>query len=346
MQIGKLKTLPEDFLVAESMLLPPATAGSAHHYYLLRKCEHTTFEALALLASHLGLPAVEIGYAGLKDEDGVTEQYVSLPVQLRADELEDFNVAARGGARAFVELFYVRPGGAPLRTGELAGNNFRVVVRALPAATAAALAQRARRTLFFVNYYGTQRFGLPGRPKLTHHIGKHLIEGDVDAAHALLKEQGGDVGARAARHRGSAAEFLAALDPRQIAFYQSAHHSFLWNEGLKDALLAVSGGRCVEHAQDGIVYLYPEDRRHGLELLAIGMERPYTRVQVEGGALSAVELARPVLVQASMACHRVFEDDLHAGQWAAELGFFLPSGCYATVAIPQLLAELGRGAAS
>src|SRR6266511_1372645 len=75
-----LKWRPEDFLVVESMALRLRHDGRGGYQYLrLRKRGHSTFAAVATVAAFANLPPREVSYAGLKDEDAVTDQYLSVP---------------------------------------------------------------------------------------------------------------------------------------------------------------------------------------------------------------------------------------------------------------------------
>ena len=50
--------------------------------FLLEKKGYSTFDAIASLSSYLSIDQAEVGYAGLKDEDGITKQKISIPSNL------------------------------------------------------------------------------------------------------------------------------------------------------------------------------------------------------------------------------------------------------------------------
>ena len=80
----KLKSIPSDFIVSESLILPTQFQNSHNElfqYAKLTKSRYTTFEAVGYIAKTLDISTNSIGFAGLKDEDGITEQYVSLPTK-------------------------------------------------------------------------------------------------------------------------------------------------------------------------------------------------------------------------------------------------------------------------
>ena len=79
-----LKETPSDFLVSESITLQSAAAvvqsrsekrDDKYAYFKLRKRGLTTFQAISTIADHLNIDTSGVTFAGLKDEDGVTEQF-------------------------------------------------------------------------------------------------------------------------------------------------------------------------------------------------------------------------------------------------------------------------------
>ena len=84
MSLYKLKTAFEDLIVCESMVLPlqeHVCNKKIFHYFRLIKKGYSTFDAIILLADHFNISKQQIGYAGLKDEDGITEQHISFPTK-------------------------------------------------------------------------------------------------------------------------------------------------------------------------------------------------------------------------------------------------------------------------
>ncbi|KAG8465628.1 hypothetical protein KFE25_002935 [Diacronema lutheri] len=126
--------------------------GSTHVRFTLHKIRRGTLDAVAELATHLGLHSRDFSVRGIKDAFAVTTQ----------------EVVARGasvGALRALALRDMRVGDAhhvdgPLRVGGAAGNRFHIRVRGM-AASRAQLERGAEalRTRGFVNYYGLQRFG-------------------------------------------------------------------------------------------------------------------------------------------------------------------------------------------
>lgn len=330
-----LKSRPRDFLVYESLALPLVSDPAAPFRYLrLRKSGYTTFEAVEAVSTAFGIPRLDVGYAGLKDEDGVTEQYVSVPSPGPGGAFS----SAEADPERFVELAPVGFGRTPLSIGRLSGNLFRIVVRNLTESAAKAVdSLGGRSNLFFVNYYDTQRFGVPTGPKQTHLLGGALLAGDHDAALDLLRASDSPEAPAALAHTGAAADFFAALDPRVRSFYLCAHSSALWNHELKARLAATTAPSALVH-RDGIPYLFPTKRADVLGLLRQSPELDYLKYRWTGGEMRRSVSARPTVIQAHISVDGVrLDDEVRPGTWQCDLSFFLPSGCYATMAVSQFL---------
>ena len=152
-----------------------AWPGGALKYvhFVLVKENRDTLDVLDSLARALGCRPSVFSFAGIKDRRAVTVQRVSA-FKVHPDRLGA--IGERSALGVGVRLGGVRFAADPVRCGELAGNHFTIVLRAVPAdevahvhAAAAALRERG-----FVNYYGLQRFGNnPAAP--THFIGRALL---------------------------------------------------------------------------------------------------------------------------------------------------------------------------
>lgn len=155
------KQTPEDFRVIEELGF--ALTGSGEHACLrIRKTGVTTQDVVRLLARRAGIREFDVGYGGLKDRQGVCEQWFSLyqpvPAPLPLDEL-----AERG-----IEVLESCRNSRKLRRGSHRANRFNIRLRnpqwrdeAQQGDVLQALQERlalvARRGV--PNYFGEQRFG-------------------------------------------------------------------------------------------------------------------------------------------------------------------------------------------
>ena len=332
-EMGRLKVLPQDFLVTECPSRHIGSNGSSA-YLRLRKSGFTTMEAIDLVAEHLGAPRQEVGYAGLKDEDGVTEQLVSVPSE--TGPFPDRTVDIVDDGTRFLSVSYAGSADEPLDIGELHGNVFTVVVRDLAHETAEQLVAACAVDHHFVNYYDTQRFGVPGGPKETHLLGRALLENDLETAWELFTRSGSPEAARLHGRGDSSA--LAELDGRTIAFYRSSHASFVWNQLVGELVADVCPPGSTEVvADEGLRYELPTRSIHALRLAAEHPSVPFVRHRWKDGEHTTTEARRTSVVQTRVRCSPPAVDQLHPGRARCTLSFFLPSGAYATMAVRQLV---------
>jgi tRNA pseudouridine13 synthase len=229
---GTLRASPEDFRVDEVPAYLPA--GSGPHLYLrVEKRGRTTRDVLRALARRLGVPDRDAGYAGLKDRDAVTTQWLSFPV---ARDPDPASLAEPG-----LTVLEASRHQNKLRPGHARANRFAVAVRGGELARARGCAEAlAARGL--PNFFGPQRFGTEGRNAA---MGRALLTGE------RTPEAG-----RAARDR-----FLRRLC---ISAFQSELFNRWLSERMADGLLAAalagdvmkkldSGGlfTCEDPATDG-----------------------------------------------------------------------------------------------
>lgn len=149
---GLLKAVPEDFEVEEVPAYLPSGEGE-HLFMWVEKVGRNTQDVVRALAQVAGVDEREIGYAGMKDRQGVTRQFFSVPARTEA-KVASF---AQPGMR----VLEAKRHGNKLRTGHLRGNRFRIRLRDVPEeALARAEAILARlRTVGVPNAFGDQRFG-------------------------------------------------------------------------------------------------------------------------------------------------------------------------------------------
>ncbi len=119
----------------------------------IRKRKLTTQDAIRIVATAIRAQPRDIGSAGMKDKFAITTQWLSLPLPREA--FEAWRLPAE------VEVLEATRHERKLRTGQLAGNRFRVRIHGadeggLPRARAIA-ARLSGEGL--PNYFGAQRFG-------------------------------------------------------------------------------------------------------------------------------------------------------------------------------------------
>jgi len=205
---GALRASPDDFKVDELPAYLPSGAGP-HLYVKVEKRGRTTRDVVRALAAALGVPERDAGYAGLKDRDAVTTQWLSFPAGRDPDPR-----ALEGPG---LQILEVSRHANKLRPGHARGNRFAVAVRGGELARARACAG-ALGASGLPNFFGPQRFGREG--------------GNAAVGRALLLGEATPEARRAARDR-----FLRRLS---LSAWQSAVFNRWLAERMADGLFATA----------------------------------------------------------------------------------------------------------
>lgn len=326
----RVKTINSDFLVTEVPLLPHFDPKAKSYTYIwLKKSNYTTFEALKKIKEFFGLEFSDVTAEGLKDEDGITEQIVSIKKRLSKKNVADFNSTFVGDAFITIDrvLGY---GEEPVHAKSLFGNTFRIVVRNLTEDEATKILDFTRGHKFFpfVNYYDNQRFGLPGGPYITHLVGKAITEGNWDEAFALLQKTGNEI-----PEGKTGKDAFMALNPGQVGFYVSAYNSYLWNN-------AVSA-----YIMDNYKYKsYDFPNLDSLNLPLITESTPSSAFVIDGYRFNKetfeaeeAKITRDMILPTVVFSGELMDDEIFTGKKRILLSYFIFTGCYATMVAKQII---------
>jgi len=174
---GKLKRLPEDFVVNE-ILKPPKHDPDGK--YVTARIESYNWETNRLIRSiarRLGISRNGISFAGTKDKRAITTQYFSINSTIKKlDELDlaDVHVIEKYRSNRKLEI------------GDLKGNQFRIKIksidrekRSIEARVNDSLSQ-LNNISGFPNFFGIQRFGIIR--SITHRVGEKIVKKDLEKA--------------------------------------------------------------------------------------------------------------------------------------------------------------------
>jgi tRNA pseudouridine13 synthase len=176
---GRIKVEPEDFQVEEVPAYPPSGEGDFLYLWIEKRDMGAQFFTRQV-AQRLGIPAGEIGSAGLKDRRAVTRQMISVPAAV-----EPRLPAVDGDG---IRVLTVHRHSNKLRPGHLHGNRFRILIRDVDATAVERLPPILERLhqLGMPNFYGPQRFGKDGE---TGRLGLALLRGErVKARNPFLRK--------------------------------------------------------------------------------------------------------------------------------------------------------------
>ena len=202
---GRLRSTPDDFRVDE---IPGKDWSTTTGPYLICQLTKTNWElqhAVKEIARRLNISHRRIGWAGTKDRNAVTTQFISLynvtPEQAAEVRLKDIRLEVVGRSNEQLSL------------GDLGGNRFDLVIRdADPHDLERRVAEiSAVAATAIPNYFGLQRFGVI-RP-LTHRVGEYILHGDYE--HAVMTYVGEAFPHEREDIRATRKAFFDSLDPTE-----------------------------------------------------------------------------------------------------------------------------------
>ena len=158
----------DNFFVEEIPLYPFAHTGE-WLMLKIRKKDTTTPEMIKKISNYLRISPNQIGYAGLKDKDGLTLQWISIPRKYR-NEINKFS----DKKIKIVEQDLHRN---KLKIGHLKANKFFVRLKKVTPTMAKILFSVIKDIKIYgmPNFFGDQRFGKYGN---NFEEGKKIIEGE------------------------------------------------------------------------------------------------------------------------------------------------------------------------
>ena len=147
---------PRDFIVDEIPLYEFSGEGE-HLVVHIRKKDMTTWEMVGAIARYLDIKNRDIGYAGLKDKNAMTMQYISLLAKDNEERLKDFR-------HDKIKILGTQRHNNKIRVGHLKGNHFKIRLKKVLGVQK----DKLDSTLKWIkdhgipNYFGNQRFGNDG----------------------------------------------------------------------------------------------------------------------------------------------------------------------------------------
>jgi tRNA pseudouridine13 synthase len=329
---ARVRSAPEDFVVEEIPAYEPSGEGD-HRWLWIEKRGRTTLQVIDDLAVALGRRGKEFGYAGLKDSQAVTRQWISIEHVPEA--------ALQALALPGVQVLRCTRHKNRLKLGHLHGNRFSILLRGVEAggeqALAANLEDLARRGA--PNWFGEQRFGHHGR--------------NLDKGLAIL--------------RGDPRQAAMRMSRRLLSLLVSAVQSEVFNRVLRARLLTIDcllpgdvaflhrNGACfvvldlaAEQARCDRLELSPSGPLPGPRVLAPRGEPLAIEMQAMAElGITAAQFGR-MPHGTHLGARRSLRMRVHEPQVAREgdgvrLRFALDRGCYATAVLSELVVGTTAG---
>ncbi len=172
------KQTARDFVVEEIPLYE--FSGEGEHLVLhIRKKNLTTWEMIDKICVHLGIKAKEVGYAGLKDKNAMTKQYISLEKKYE-EKMQSFE-------HPDIKIISTTYHNNKIRTGHLKGNRFFIRLKKVNPTNAKkiSLALKHIKDFGLPNYFGYQRFGNDGDNYI---LGEKVARGTAKERNPKIKK--------------------------------------------------------------------------------------------------------------------------------------------------------------
>jgi tRNA pseudouridine13 synthase len=323
---GSLGREPEDFQVDED--LGRTLSGSGDHLWVrIRKTRMTTQDAIRLVARAARVNPGDVGSAGMKDKYAITTQWLSLPI--KKAPFEAWRIP-RG-----IEVLEATRHDRKLRTGQLAGNRFKVRIHGVDAeglSRAKAIAERLTQE-GLPNYFGAQRFGAGGL--------------NLERAMAWLAESGRGRG----RDRFHRKLYPSVIQSEVFNRYLTLRREHGLDKLLEGDVVRLDGTGSSFRVED------VERERPRFDARDLFLTGPMPGPKIKAAAGVPLELEQRAMAEAGVSPEVMTALERHVdgtrrdlviypdprvdevAPGVLELAFFLPAGSYATELVRQLTHE-------
>ncbi|MFQ0994448.1 tRNA pseudouridine(13) synthase TruD [Gilliamella sp. BG2] len=323
---GQYKQQYEDFNVTEDLGFE-LTGEGEHVLVFLQKRDCNTIFVAEQLAKYVGISTKLVSYAGLKDRQAVTEQWFSL--HMPGQQTPDFSAFNLAGCK----ILKVTRHNKKLKIGALKGNYFKIILKSLNSQSEIESKLALIKQHGVPNYFGEQRFGRD--------------ENNITQA---IKWANGEISVK---------------DRKKRSFYLSAARSAIFNNIVSQRITqslhqTVLNGDILQLAHRGSWFIAQADElvqlQMRLEQGEINITAPMVGDSPLGTLFDALEFEQKCLeswsefndlfkkerVETARRSILLRAEQLN-WQWldehSLELNFYLPSGCYATSVIRELIIE-------
>lgn len=334
----KLKCINEDFQVTEVSLIPSITLKKPYKftYIWLQKSGFTTFEILEQIKIFFKLTFKDVCSQGLKDENAITEQLISVKKVLNNKDIISFNKKNNLKNKFSKIKYIIGYGKDPIKERALHGNSFKIVVRNLKTTLAKDLLNYIynHKQLYFINYYDNQRFGMPGGPYNTHLIGKAIVKNNWKQAYEQLKITN-NMKEKTLLKTKNISDFkkvFASLNHKKVSFFVSAYSSFLWNT--KASLVVKKSTKSKSYLFENVNRLYLPTN-YLFQCPHVCEAKGYKLI-TENLTTQPRKNKRNLIITTKIYVQELKTDELNKNKKKITLSFFLPTGSYATMVIEQL----------
>lgn len=324
---GKIKQIPEHFIVEEVPLYKPSRQGN-HLFVSFTKKQQTTKEIERQVCSLFNLKQTDIGIAGMKDKLSISTQTISINTENLnlnkeqiIDKLKTLNIKINSAE------FHNNK----LKPGHLLGNNFKIIISEIKnpekdVETSKKIIKEIEKN-GIPNFYGSQRFGLENNEQK----GKLILENKLRIKDKWLRK-----------------------------FLISSYQSYLFNYYLAKRIeknkfnSLLKGDIAKKHSTGGLFFVenldYEQKRFDEKEISFTGPIFGIKMLHTKQDSLNFeqeilrenkidLEIFSKFKIKGSRRISRILikKINLKSSESKIELSFFLPKGSFATVVLREFL---------
>ena len=325
----QLKQLPQDFLVKEISNLKFKNSGK-YVYFLLKKTNRNTLDVVKEIAKQLNLPEKQIGFAGSKDKQAITEQVCSAK-GISKDKLSKVKID-------HAELKFLGYNDQPVCLGDLTGNYFEITIRNLDKT-------KIKNIDFVENYFDEQRFS-----QNNVEIGRYLVKKQFKEAVKLIDNQ--KVQQQLQKNPTDSIGALKRLPLRLLKMYVNAYQSWLWNETLAEYLKGDKKTYKIKYSLGYFIFINNKIDNFNLPLIGFTeLNDPIIKKIMQKEALTHHDFIIKQIPELSLEgeerkafveiknleINPAENNELNKNKHKIQVRFTLPKGSYATMVIRKLL---------
>ena len=340
-----IKKFPEDFLVQE---IPDFALKDAGKYaiYKLKKINMNTEQAIEYLCERLHVQRTNINYAGAKDKNAITTQYISI--------FKDNGKSGYDGKN--MQIAFAGFSDEPLSLGSLKGNMFEIIVRDLENIEDIIDIPKIS---MIPNYFDEQRFS-----ENNFEIGLAMIRKDFKTASQLIIGHDGYheniIRQHLEKNPNDHVGAIRKMPKKIISMYIHSVQSLIFNNALTGILEEYAGKNNIRHKNIKyfkgrfIFYENHEDYEKisikGLSLVGFDTNIMQTVIAEQMKSLGITQ--RDFIIKAipeltmegtTRECFAQVEgfSSEKLDEKTIKIKFSLPKGSYATIVVKALMALMG-----
>ncbi len=331
-----IKQTPEDFFVRE--ISNVELKEGRFIYFTLTKKNRNTLDVIMQLAKQLRINEKNIGFAGSKDKNAITEQTLSFK-EVTKEKIMKVKVDN-------TKLKFLGYGNKPLSLGDLSGNYFEIVIRNLDN-------EEINKTEVVENYFDEQRFS-----KNNVKIGRFIVKKDFVKSAKLIDKR--NVQEHLEKNPNDGVGAMKKTSTRMLRMYVNAYQSYLWNETVAIYLNKFSIEKEVTYSEGKFIFHKEINLENNFEIPLIGfgseelesneikpiIKKIMQKEEVDYSDFVIKQIPeislegdlRKVLVEVKdLEIGKKEDDELNSGKNKVKVSFSLNKGSYATMVIRKIV---------